>query len=112
MVRWSVIAVLLAATGVLVTKSFAEEGIASVYSTSEGTRTACGPRLANGALTAAHRTLPCGSRVSVRNHANGRSVTVTITDRGPFIRGRIIDLTPGGAHVLGFNGLTRVTVAR
>lgn len=106
MLKWIGIAIgLLMATGVQ-----AQDGIASVYSTREGTRTACGPKLVDGALTAAHKTLPCGSRVRVHNHANGRTITVTITDRGPFVRGRIIDLTPGAARALGFNGLTRVSV--
>jgi peptidoglycan lytic transglycosylase len=68
----------------------AENGIASHYSTRElGTRTASGRPLHDGALTAAHRTLPFGSRVRVTNHANGRSIVVTITDRGPFTRGRL-----------------------
>jgi rare lipoprotein A len=56
--------------------------------------------------------LPFGSKVRVTNKSNGRSVVVTINDRGPFVRGRVIDLTPAGAHALGFSGLTRVTVAR
>jgi len=87
-----------------------QSGIASIYSTREGTRTASGARLSDGALTAAHRSLPFGSKVYVTNTRNGKSVVVTITDRGPFIRGRIIDLTPAGARALGFNGLAPVTV--
>jgi rare lipoprotein A len=63
-------------------------------------------------LTAAHRTLPFGTKVKVTNRRNGRTVTVRINDRGPFIRGRIIDLTPAGARALGFSGLAPVTVAR
>jgi rare lipoprotein A len=63
-------------------------------------------------LTAAHKTLPFGSRVRVTNHANGRSVVVTITDRGPYVRGRVIDLSAAGACVLGFSGLARVTLQR
>jgi rare lipoprotein A len=91
--------------------SFASQsGIASFYSTREGTRTASGIRLNDHALTAAHRSLPFGSKVHVTNHKNGKSVVVTITDRGPFIRGRIIDLTPAGARALGFNGLAPVTI--
>ena len=88
----------------------AQSGVASVYSTSEGTRTASGIRLRDGALTAAHRSLPFGSKVRVTNKRNGRSVVVTITDRGPFVRGRVIDLTPAGAHALGFSGLAPVTL--
>lgn len=91
----------------------AESGVASVYSTRDsGGRPACGPRLNNNALTAAHKSLPCGSKVLVTNHRNGKSVVVTITDRGPFIRGRVIDLTPAGARALGFSGLAPVTLNR
>jgi rare lipoprotein A len=61
-------------------------------------------------LTAAHRSLPFGTKVKVTNKRNGRSVVVTINDRGPFVRGRVIDLTPAGARVLGFSGLTQVTL--
>jgi rare lipoprotein A len=83
-------------------------GIASVYSTQSGNKTASGARLSNGAFTAAHRSLPFGTKVRVTNHTNGRSVVVIINDRGPFIRGRVIDLTPAGANALGFSGLARV----
>ena len=65
-----------------------------------------------GAMTAAHRTLPFGSRVTVTNRKNGRSVVVRISDRGPFVRGRVIDLTPAAARALGFAGLAPVSVAR
>jgi rare lipoprotein A len=61
-----------------------------------------------GALTAAHRTLPFGTRVSVVNKRNGKSVIVRITDRGPFVSGRIIDLTPAGARAIGVSGLAPV----
>ncbi len=83
----------------------AQSGIASVYS---GGRTASGGRASPTALTAAHRTLPFGTLVRVTNERSGRSVVVRINDRGPFVRGRIIDLTPAGAHALGFSGLARV----
>ena len=59
-------------------------------------------------ITAAHRTLPFGTHVRVTNQRNGRSITVRINDRGPFVRGRVIDLTPAGARALGFSGLTPV----
>ena len=85
-----------------------QSGTASVYSTSSGTGTASGQKLNPRALTAAHRTLPFGTKVRVINKKNGRSVVVTINDRGPFVRGRVIDLTPAGASVLGFSGLTPV----
>ncbi len=65
-----------------------------------------------GAMTAAHKTLPFGTRVRVTNKKNGRTVTVRINDRGPFIRGRVIDLSPAAARALGFAGLAPVTLAR
>jgi len=87
----------------------AETGIASVYAYS-GEQTADGERATPSALTAAHRTLPFGTLVRVTNQASGRSVVVRINDRGPFVRGRVIDLTPAGARALGFSGLARVTL--
>jgi len=86
-------------------------GIASYYSS--GTRTASGARFNPGGMTAAHRTLPFGTRVLVTHAATGRSVTVTINDRGPFIKGRIIDLSRGAASALGITGagLARVSVS-
>jgi peptidoglycan lytic transglycosylase len=94
------------------TRASAEDqaGIASIYSTESGSGTASGQKLNPGALTAAHRTLPFGTKVKVTNKRNGREVVVTINDRGPFIRGRIIDLTPAGGRALGFSGLTQVTL--
>ena len=92
------------------TEALAQEGVASVYSTESGNKTASGQRLNPGALTAAHRSLPLGSKVRVTNRSNGRSVVVTINDRGPFVRGRIIDLTPAAARALGFSGLAHVSV--
>lgn len=87
----------------------AQTGIASVYAYESG-RTANGERVSPRALTAAHKTLPFGTRVRVTNRRNGRSVIVRINDRGPFVRGRIIDLTPAAARALGFSGLAPVTV--
>jgi rare lipoprotein A len=89
----------------MTTRARAESGIASVYS---GEKTANGEYAHASRLTAAHKTLPFGTMVEVTNRANGRSVTVRINDRGPFVRGRIIDLTPAGARALGFDGLARV----
>jgi len=86
-------------------------GFASYYgSRFHGARTASGERYDEKALTAAHRTLPFGTRVQVTNLANGRSVVVTITDRGPFARGRVIDLSRRAARKLDFlrDGTTRV----
>jgi len=81
-----------------------QHGKASWYSvrTNRGTRTASGERLNEQASTAAHKTLPMGTKVRVINLANGKSEVVRITDRGPFIRGRIIDVTSGVADRLGF----------
>jgi rare lipoprotein A len=89
--------------------AMAESGIASVYAYS-GERTASGERAKPSGFTAAHRTLPFGTRVSVTNKSNGRTVVVRINDRGPFVRGRVIDLTPAAAQALGFSGLARVTL--
>jgi rare lipoprotein A len=85
-------------------------GIASVYDRSSGNRTASGERLDENALTAAHRSLPFGTVVRVKNNKNGREALVRINDRGPFARGRIIDLTPAGAKALGFSGVASVSL--
>jgi rare lipoprotein A len=82
-------------------------GIASVYS---DRRTASGEAMNPGALTAAHRTLPFGTEVTVINRDNGRSVVVRINDRGPFVRGRVIDLSPAAARALGVDGLAPVSL--
>lgn len=77
-------------------------------------RTASGERMNPSAMTAAHRSLPFGTKVVVTNKSNGKSVVVRINDRGPFIRGRIIDLSKGAAQRLGFisSGHTPVCMAR
>lgn len=87
-----------------------ETGVASVYSTGSGGGTATGQKLTPETLTAAHRTLPLGTKVKVTNKSNGRFVVVTVNDRGPFVLGRIIDVSPAAARVLGFSGLAQVTV--
>lgn len=78
----------------------AELGHASWYALT--TQTASGERCNPNDLTAAHRTLPFGTKVEVRNLGNGRSVVVRINDRGPFVRNRIIDVTRAAATRLGF----------
>jgi rare lipoprotein A len=92
-----------------------EEGMASHYNTRDknqnGSKTASGRPLRDHELTAAHRSLPFGSKVRVTG-SNGRSVVVTITDRGPFAPGRIIDLSAGATHKLGFHGLARVRLSK
>jgi rare lipoprotein A len=90
--------------------SIIQSGIASVYTASSGPKTANGERVRSDALTAAHRTLAFGTKVRVTNVGNGRSIIVRVNDRGPFMRGRIIDLTPAGALALGFSGLAHVTI--
>lgn len=84
--------------------STVQHGKASWYSvkTNRGTRTASGERLSNSAATAAHKTLPMGTRVRVTNMANGKSEIVRINDRGPYTKGRVIDVTMGCAQRLGF----------
>ena len=67
-----------------------------------GTHTASGERLRNDAATAAHKTLPMGTKVRVTNLSNGKSEVVRITDRGPYKKGRVIDVTEGVAQRLGF----------
>ena len=84
-----------------------ECGLASVYSTVSET-TASGEDTRRENLTAAHRSLPFGTLVRVDNQQNGRSAVVRITDRGPFIRGRIIDVSQVAAGELGISGLSRV----
>lgn len=80
----------------------AAQGIASWYGPGfHGRRTASGERFNQNALTAAHRSLPFGTRVMVTNMRNGRSVVVRINDRGPHIRGRILDLSAGAAKAIG-----------
>jgi rare lipoprotein A len=78
-----------------------------VYS---GERTANGEFAHAERMTAAHRSLPFGTLVKVTHTPSGRSIVVRINDRGPFVRGRVIDLTPAAAHALGFSDLAPVTI--
>lgn len=91
-----------------------QHGIASWYSvrTNRGTKTASGRKLEDNAYTTAHKTLPLGSKVRVTNMSNGRSEILTVTDRGPFKKGRIVDVTIGSSKRLGFysRGLAKVKV--
>ena len=107
------VTILAFACAILVTSSIsaqAQSGIASVYSY-RGGKTASGERAHPSGMTAAHRSLPFGTKVRVTNKRNGRSVVVRINDRGPFVRGRVIDVTPAAASALGFSGLAPVHVA-
>ena len=84
-----------------------QSGVASIYGYGP---TASGERFSRGAMTAAHRSLPFGTRVKVTHRKTGRTVVVRVNDRGPFVRGRIIDLTPAAARAIGFSGLARVDI--
>ena len=84
------------------TSSRSFSGMASYYGNEAGIRTASGQRYDKNGLTAAHRTLPFGTQLKV-THA-GRSVIVTVNDRGPFIRSRVLDLSTGAAKVIGLTG--------
>ncbi|MFY8031350.1 MAG: septal ring lytic transglycosylase RlpA family protein [Devosia sp.] len=88
-------------------------GGASWYSL-PGNRTASGDRMNPSAMTAAHKTLPFGTKVRVVDQRTGKSILVTINDRGPFVRGRIIDLSKAAATKLGFRnaGHTKVCIER
>jgi rare lipoprotein A len=77
-------------------------GVASYYGNEAGNKTASGQRFNQHALTAAHRSLPFGTKLKVTH--GSRSVIVTINDRGPFIRGRVLDLSKGAAQVIGLTG--------
>jgi rare lipoprotein A len=80
----------------------ASHGLASFYT--EGTQTANGEKFDTLQLTAAHRTLPFGTRLRVTNVATGRSVTVRVNDRGPFVPGRVVDVSYSAAEKLGMVG--------
>jgi rare lipoprotein A len=84
-------------------------GMASYYGNESGSKTASGQRMNASAMTAAHRSLPFGTKLRVTH--GGRSVVVTINDRGPFIRGRVLDLSTGAARAIGLTsaGVGRVT---
>jgi rare lipoprotein A len=93
------------------TEAFVEVGEASYYGSKfQGRRMAGGEKYDADELIAAHRTLPFGTRVRVTNLANGQSVVVVVKDRGPWIRGRVIDLSGRAARELGFvrEGVTKV----
>ena len=77
-------------------------GVASFYGNESGSQTASGQRFNQNAMTCAHRSLPFGTKLRVSH--GGRSVVVTINDRGPFIRGRVLDLSTGAARAIGLTG--------
>ncbi len=83
-------------------RAYSQTGVASYYW--QGRQTANGERYKPDGISAAHKTLPFGTRVKVTHLGTGRSIIVRINDRGPFIKGRIIDLSRGAAGVLGIKG--------
>jgi rare lipoprotein A len=90
-----------------------ETGLASWYGAPfHGKRTATGERYDMNAMTAAHKTMPLPSYALVRNPANGRQVVVKVNDRGPFVKGRIIDLSRAAARKLRISGVAQVEVRR
>jgi rare lipoprotein A len=90
-----------------------ESGIASWYGPRfQGKLTANGERFNTHELTAAHKTLPFGTRVRVKSQVNGKEVIVRINDRGPFIPGRIIDLSHAAAQAIGLVGVKKVEIER
>src|SRR5512143_5491 len=90
-----------------------ETGLASWYGAEfHGKRTATGERYDMNAMTAAHKTMPLPSYALVRNPANGRQVVVKVNDRGPFVKGRIIDLSRAAARRLRISGVAPVEVRR
>lgn len=95
--------------------TLADIGHASYYGRElAGRKTASGEVFRPDGLTAAHRTLPLGTTVKVTNLSNGKAVILRINDRGPFVRGRMIDVSHGAARVLGFAsaGTARVKIER
>jgi len=77
-------------------------GMASYYGNESGSRTASGARFNQNAMTCAHRSLPFGTKLRVTHR--GQSVVVTVNDRGPFIKGRVLDLSTGAARAVGLTG--------
>lgn len=93
------------------TAFWVETGIASVYASKfQGRRTASGERYNSKALTAAHPSLPFGSLVRVTSLSNGKTVVVRINDRGPFVEGRILDVSRAAAQALRLRGLMQVEI--
>ncbi|MGO4337884.1 septal ring lytic transglycosylase RlpA family protein [Labrys sp. KB_33_2] len=87
-----------------------QTGIASWYGRESGRRTANGESFPTSEKTCAHRTARFGSHLRVTVLATGRSVVCRVNDRGPHIRGRIVDLNPASARAVGLSGLARVKV--
>ena len=82
-------------------------GVASTYGNESGRQTASGQRFDENAMTCAHRSLPFGTKLRITH--GSRSVVVTVNDRGPFVHGRVLDLSTGAARAVGLSGLGQVT---
>ncbi len=113
-----VFASLLCGTGAVLGSGMAEaeplqQGRASWYGPGfHGRLTASGERFNTDDMTAAHKTLPFGTRVQVVNKHTGRSVVVRINDRGPYAHGRVIDLSKASARAIGISGVAEVSLTR
>lgn len=94
----------------LASEAPAETCIASWYGAESGRRTASGEPFHPEGISCAHKTRPFGSAVTVTLLGSGRSIQCRINDRGPFVRGRCIDLSHGAARLLGMSGTARVSV--
>jgi rare lipoprotein A len=97
----AIIATISAAFAILSTDAFAASGCGGASWYGGRSKTASGERMSSGNFTAAHRSLAFGTRLKVTNRHNGRSVVVRINDRGPFIRGRVLDLSRAAAQDIG-----------
>jgi rare lipoprotein A len=108
----TITAIISALVSTIAVAAFHQAGIASTYGPNDpgGRFGPTGERINHTAFTAAHKTLPLGTLVEVINKRNGRAAVVKITDRGPYVRGRIIDLTHASGKVLGVHGLDPVRI--
>jgi rare lipoprotein A len=118
--------IIISAATLLLASFFSSSSHASIYNYADahqgslirasyycsGHRTASGEHFNPNGFTAAHRTLPFGTRLAVTNPANGRTVVVRINDRGPFVRGVSLDLARGAAFALGMRGNATVRIAQ
>jgi rare lipoprotein A len=112
MISKSVSFIAFAAFTIFMTQAQAEQrGVGSWYSL-PGNKTACGQKMNPKAMTAAHRTHRCGTKLRVTNRKNGKSVVVTVNDRGPFIKGRIVDVSKAAGQRIGMvaTGVAPVSV--
>jgi len=113
MKKWIGLSIIIFSSSFLFAQSYSQEGTASFYADKfEGRKTASGEKYKHSRLTAAHKTLPFGTILKVTNIENKKSVQVKVNDRGPFVEGRIIDLSKSAAEQLGFinKGLAEVKI--